>query len=71
MSKGIGRAFLKDLLRIEVSGPNRPYLIIIDLPSLINNNRWGTNYRIIGLLASLMYKLSAGLYWFKVATIVS
>jgi hypothetical protein len=30
-----GRAFSKDLLRVEVSGPDRPYLTIMDLPRLI------------------------------------
>lgn len=32
-----GRAFSKDLLRIEVSGPDRPQLTIVDLPGLIHS----------------------------------
>ncbi|KAF2637143.1 hypothetical protein P280DRAFT_501016 [Massarina eburnea CBS 473.64] len=32
-----GRAFSNDLLRIEVSGPDRPHLTIVDLPSLIHS----------------------------------
>ncbi|PMD34432.1 dynamin family protein [Hyaloscypha variabilis F] len=32
-----GRAFLKDLLRVEVSGPDRPHLTIVDLPGLIHS----------------------------------
>jgi len=32
-----GRAFSKDLLRIEVSGPDRPHLTIVDLPGLIHS----------------------------------
>lgn len=32
-----GKAFSKDLLRIEVSGPDRPHLTIIDLPGLIHS----------------------------------
>ncbi|PMD54998.1 uncharacterized protein K444DRAFT_645836 [Hyaloscypha bicolor E] len=32
-----GKAFSKDLLRIEVSGPDRPYLTIMDLPGLIHS----------------------------------
>ncbi|KAL5322938.1 hypothetical protein ACEPPN_010918 [Leptodophora sp. 'Broadleaf-Isolate-01'] len=32
-----GRAFSKDLLRVEVSGPDRPHLIIVDLPGLIHS----------------------------------
>ncbi len=30
-----GKAFSKDLLRVEVSGPDRPHLTIVDLPGLI------------------------------------
>jgi GTP-binding protein EngB required for normal cell division len=33
----LGRAFSKDLLRIEVSGPDRPHLTIVDLPGLIHS----------------------------------
>ncbi|KAF3006088.1 hypothetical protein E8E13_011098 [Curvularia kusanoi] len=32
-----GRAFSKNLLRIEVSGPDRPHLTIVDLPGLIHS----------------------------------
>ncbi|KAK8106604.1 interferon-induced GTP-binding protein Mx [Apiospora kogelbergensis] len=32
-----GKAFAKDLLRIEVSGPDRPHLTIVDLPGLIHS----------------------------------
>lgn len=32
-----GRAFSKDLLRIELSGPERPHLTIVDLPGLIHS----------------------------------
>jgi GTPase SAR1 family protein len=32
-----GRAFSKDLLRIEISGPDRPPLTIVDLPGLIHS----------------------------------
>lgn len=30
-----GRAFAKDILRIEVTGPDQPHLTIVDLPGLI------------------------------------
>lgn len=30
-----GKAFSKDLLRVEVSGPDRSHLIIVNLPGLI------------------------------------
>ncbi|KAL2192898.1 P-loop containing nucleoside triphosphate hydrolase protein [Corynascus similis CBS 632.67] len=32
-----GRAFAKDILRIEVTGPNHPHLTIVDLPGLIHS----------------------------------
>jgi GTPase SAR1 family protein len=32
-----GRAFSKDLLRVEVLGPDRPHLTIVDLPGLIHS----------------------------------
>ncbi|KAH7390994.1 P-loop containing nucleoside triphosphate hydrolase protein [Phaeosphaeria sp. MPI-PUGE-AT-0046c] len=32
-----GRAFSRDLLRIEISGPDRPHLTIVDLPGLIHS----------------------------------
>lgn len=32
-----GRAFAKDILRIEVAGPDRPHLTIVDLPGLIHS----------------------------------
>ncbi|KAI9929494.1 hypothetical protein MW887_000967 [Aspergillus wentii] len=32
-----GKAFANDLLRVEVSGPDRPHLTIVDLPGLIHS----------------------------------
>ncbi|QSZ34230.1 hypothetical protein DSL72_005820 [Monilinia vaccinii-corymbosi] len=32
-----GKTFSKDILRIEVSGPNRPHITIVDLPGLIHS----------------------------------
>ena len=32
-----GKAFSKDLFRVEVSGPDRPHLTIVDLPGLIHS----------------------------------
>ena len=32
-----GKAFSKDLLRVEVTGPDRPHLTIVDLPGLIHS----------------------------------
>ncbi|KAH7109000.1 P-loop containing nucleoside triphosphate hydrolase protein [Dactylonectria estremocensis] len=33
----IGKAFSNDLLRIEINGPDRPHLTIVDLPGLIHS----------------------------------
>ncbi|KAF2438824.1 dynamin family protein [Karstenula rhodostoma CBS 690.94] len=33
----VGKAFSKDRLRIEISGPDRPHLTIVDLPGLIHS----------------------------------
>jgi GTPase SAR1 family protein len=32
-----GKTFTKDLLRIEITGPDRPHLTIVDLPGLIHS----------------------------------
>ncbi len=32
-----GKAFSKDILRVEVSGPDRPHLTIVDLPGLVHS----------------------------------
>ncbi|KAM3487985.1 hypothetical protein MY3957_008715 [Beauveria namnaoensis] len=34
----MGKAFSEDILRIEVSGPHRPHLTIVDLPGLIHSS---------------------------------
>ncbi|PHH91530.1 hypothetical protein CDD83_76 [Cordyceps sp. RAO-2017] len=33
----LGKAFSKNLLRIEISGPDRPHLTIVDLPGLVHS----------------------------------
>ncbi|KAL6885252.1 P-loop containing nucleoside triphosphate hydrolase protein [Trichoderma longibrachiatum] len=35
--KTLGKAFSNDILRIEISGPDRPHLTIVDLPGLIHS----------------------------------
>ncbi|KAJ4855291.1 dynamin family domain-containing protein [Trichoderma breve] len=35
--KTLGKAFSNDVLRIEISGPDRPHLTIVDLPGLIHS----------------------------------
>ncbi|KAK4172569.1 putative vacuolar sorting protein VPS1 [Triangularia setosa] len=32
-----GKAFAKDILRVEITGPDRPHLTIVDLPGLIHS----------------------------------
>lgn len=34
---GAGKAFAKDVLRIDIEGPSRPQLSLVDLPGLIQN----------------------------------
>ena len=34
----MGKAFSEDILRIEISGPDRPHLTIVDLPGLIHSS---------------------------------
>ena len=33
-----GVAFTDDVLRIDISGPDRPYITIVDLPGLIHSH---------------------------------
>ncbi|KAL7935186.1 P-loop containing nucleoside triphosphate hydrolase protein [Trichoderma chlorosporum] len=35
--KTLGKAFSNDVLRVEISGPDRPHLTIVDLPGLIHS----------------------------------
>ncbi|RYP17711.1 hypothetical protein DL765_004389 [Monosporascus sp. GIB2] len=45
-----GKAFAKDILRIEITGPDRPHLTIVDLPGLIHSatkNQSGSDVELI------------------------
>ena len=35
---GAGKAFSKDILRVEISGPDKPKLTVVDLPGLIHSD---------------------------------
>ena len=38
---GMARAFSRDVLSIEIAGPGRPHLTLVDLPGLIHaENKW-------------------------------
>lgn len=49
-----GKAFSKDLLRVEVSGPDRPHLTIVDLPGLIHSETKQQSASDIELVQSLV-----------------
>jgi GTPase SAR1 family protein len=53
-----GRAFAQDILRVEVTGPDRPHLTIVDLPGLIHSetkNQTSADVQLIkGLIQSYM-----------------
>ncbi|RFU75849.1 dynamin family [Trichoderma arundinaceum] len=58
--KTLGKAFSNDLLRIEISGPDRPHLTIVDLPGLIHSetkNQSASDVNLItGIVKSYMAK---------------
>lgn len=49
-----GRAFSKDLLRVEVSGPDRPHLTIVDLPGLIHSETKQQSASDVGLVQDVV-----------------
>ncbi|CAI6238074.1 unnamed protein product [Periconia digitata] len=49
-----GRAFSKDLLRIEISGPDRPHLTVVDLPGLIHSGTKQQSASDIGLVKDVV-----------------
>jgi GTPase SAR1 family protein len=58
--KTLGKAFSNDLLRIEISGPDRPHLTIVDLPGLIHsetkNQSASDDHLITNIVKSYMTK---------------
>lgn len=50
----LGKAFSKDLLRIEISGPDRPHLTIVDLPGLIHSENKQQSASDIGLISDVV-----------------
>ncbi|KAK0890676.1 hypothetical protein LTR91_022708 [Friedmanniomyces endolithicus] len=49
-----GRAFSKDILRIELSGPDQPHLTLVDLPGLIHAESKQQSAQDVDLVASLV-----------------
>ncbi|KAK0930060.1 hypothetical protein LTR29_016809 [Friedmanniomyces endolithicus] len=49
-----GKAFSKDILRIELSGPDQPHLTLVDLPGLIHAESKQQSAQDVDLVASLV-----------------
>ena len=49
-----GKSFSKDLLRVEVSGPDRPHLTIVDLPGLIHSETKKQSASDVGLVQDVV-----------------
>ncbi|KAK6068012.1 dynamin family protein [Seiridium cupressi] len=49
-----GKAFAKDLLRVEISGPDRPHLTIVDLPGLIHSQTKNQSASDVGLIQEVV-----------------
>ncbi|PNP40676.1 hypothetical protein TGAMA5MH_07383 [Trichoderma gamsii] len=52
--KTLGKAFSNDLLRIEISGPDRPHLTIVDLPGLIHSETKNQSASDVSLISSVV-----------------
>lgn len=52
--KTLGKAFSNDLLRIEISGPDRPHLTIVDLPGLIHSETKNQSASDVSLITSIV-----------------
>lgn len=50
----LGKAFSNDLLRIEISGPDRPHLTIVDLPGLIHSETKNQSASDVALITSIV-----------------
>lgn len=49
-----GKAFSKDRLRVEITGPDRPHLTIIDLPGLIHSETKSQSAADVGLVREVV-----------------
>ncbi|KAH7076334.1 hypothetical protein BKA63DRAFT_564729 [Paraphoma chrysanthemicola] len=59
-----GRAFLKAFLRIEISGPDRPHLLIVDLPGLIHSEIKQQSMADVELVQDVLIVILAGVHLF-------
>jgi GTPase SAR1 family protein len=50
-----GRAFAQDILRVEVTGPDRPHLTIVDLPGLIHSETKSQTSSDVELIKGLIH----------------
>lgn len=48
------RSFSEDILRIEINGPDRPHLTIVDLPGLVHSENKNQTTSDIGLISSVV-----------------
>jgi GTPase SAR1 family protein len=54
-----GNAFTEDILRVEISGPTRPQLTIVDLPGLIHSHNKHQTEHDVELVTNLVAKYMA------------
>ncbi|KAL7791887.1 P-loop containing nucleoside triphosphate hydrolase protein [Trichoderma ceciliae] len=52
--KTLGKAFSNDLLRIEINGPDRPHLTIVDLPGLIHSETKNQSASDVDLITNIV-----------------
>lgn len=50
---GAGKAFAKDVLSIDIEGPSRPQLSLVDLPGLIQNESKGITAADVKMVAAI------------------
>ncbi|KAL7822326.1 P-loop containing nucleoside triphosphate hydrolase protein [Trichoderma gracile] len=57
--KTLGKAFSNDVLRIEISGPDRPHLTIVDLPGLIHSETKNQSASDVNLITQIVKSFMA------------
>ncbi|KAH6603511.1 dynamin family [Trichoderma cornu-damae] len=57
--KTLGKAFSNDVLRIEISGPDRPHLTIVDLPGLIHSETKNQSASDVSLITDIVKSFMA------------
>ncbi|KAK6531816.1 hypothetical protein TWF694_002983 [Orbilia ellipsospora] len=54
MGLGVGKAFSRDVLTVDISGPDRPQLTLVDLPGLIHAKNKAQSQEDVELIKSLV-----------------